>query len=216
MEKINNYAFAIIISQIYQQPNHLYSNEKICSDWKIFYGHLKWSGYVFIIVGIFIPLLGFLFNIHFIFDYKGTLHSRAENTAFWLFWGILLMILGVISIWRSSFYKNKISKKFLRGLLEKDPNLLTDYYQSVYDLRRTLINNNVRYHMIVSKGLKKRTEFQIDDGQFSVWLEPIYSSKYSRFLGVTVSIGPNVSKDNPEVWKIINIIEGAYTPEPRY
>ena len=128
--------------------------------------------------------------------------------------GILLVIPSIGVIKDGYFYRDKISRKFTRSQFEKDPSFLIDYYQALYDLRYALKDNKIQYNIIYKKkefGRHRRTEFQIIGKPFSIIIEPNYGY-HTDFLGITISIGPNVIKDDPDVWQMITLIEQTFTP----
>jgi hypothetical protein len=189
--------------------------EYVTKDWKRLFLRTKWIGIILIIIGIILIIIGVIFRAQFPFEYFGD-RDRTDNEFInvftWTSIGLIFLFSSYMAYKDALFYKDKISKKFTRGRYETDPSLLIDYYQSVYDLRTTLIKNNLQYKMNVISGFRKRksTEFQIIGKPDYIVVEPIYRGKYREFFGVTVSVGPNVDISNPDVWEIINIIESAY------
>ena len=114
------------------------------------------GGVVFLIIGIILVLIGSLTDWHFILDYEGTIKDRLFNQLFWIFIGVLILLLGFATMRLSNFYRDKLSKTFSRGMFEKDPNLLISYYHSVYDLKRTLQNNQIQFNLTTVSVLNKR------------------------------------------------------------
>ena len=206
-----------MITNQYTSDNY----QKTYNQWRNIYGQKRFVGIVLLMIGIVLILIGAITDLHFILDYKGTLDDQLSNKLFWIFLGVLMFIPGFPILHISKFYKDKLSKMFSRGLMEKDPNLLISYYLAVYDLRRSLQNNHIPFNFTTFSILLKRrgTAIRLANKPISIYIVPEYH--YSGFRsgelrGVIVSLGPNVSKDDPDVWQLIMLIEQTYTPKSYY
>ncbi len=211
---VGDYIFSATTNH-YFIPDYEEVNKNWRSDFRISFI----VGLIFFFLGLIISIIGITYKIHFPLDFNNALETDLQNIAFWILLGVLLILLGLATIRYSYFYKDKITRFFGKRLMGKHANQEVGLNYVVNILCQTLERNMIQYYKTTAIVFlrKTATELRIVGKNISVFIEPEYShSKYhiGKFLGARISIGPEVSKDNPEVIKIINLIES--TLNPRY
>ncbi|MCK5560936.1 MAG: hypothetical protein KAJ51_10100 [Thermoplasmata archaeon] len=152
----------------------------------------------------------------YVWNSNNELDSNLETFLYIFIFGIILIFCGPLVSYRGFFYRNKISREFSLGELNQRVGYPIGYNDTVHLIMNNLKNNMVEFTEQVKKIYINYpvTELNLHNMGYIIIIEPDFFTtrrRGSRLIGLIISISPASNIQNPEVQKIISLIENSIT-----